>query len=86
MTSVAVDTTNELRSLTIQVAYGGPDVESAADSVDVVLCDEEVDCILANIDAELPELAAAATRSAITVRTLELIRKVSQSHSCSEDD
>jgi hypothetical protein len=86
MTSVVVDTPDALRSLTIEVAYGSPDVESAADSVDVVLCDEEVECILANIDAELPELAAAATRSAVAVRTLELIRKASHSHGCSEDD
>ncbi|MFI5286591.1 MAG: hypothetical protein ACHQ4F_09755 [Candidatus Dormibacteria bacterium] len=74
------------RRVTVRVAYGAADVERAADSMDVLVSDEEVGVILAAIDGELATLAAAATHSAVVERIFDQLQTVAHAHACCDDD
>ena len=75
-----------LHSLTIPIAYGPADVEHAAEAFGLSLSDEELEVILADIDSEIADLAAAATRSALASRIHDTLATVARGHTCSDDD
>jgi hypothetical protein len=72
--------------LTVSVAYGTEEVERAAESLNVVLCNQETEAILADLDEQVASLAAAAVRSAITSRIYEDLIRAARWHSSSDDD
>ncbi|MBV8301372.1 MAG: hypothetical protein JOY68_05575 [Candidatus Dormibacteraeota bacterium] len=72
--------------LTVSVAYGVEDVERAAESLDVPLCGQETDAILADLDSESAALASAAVRSAVASRIYEDLTRVARAHGLSDDD
>ena len=74
------------RRVTVRVAYGAPDVERAAESMDVQVSGEEVGAILAAIDGELATLAAAATHSAVVRRIFDELQTVWHAHAYCDDD
>jgi hypothetical protein len=74
------------RRVTVKIAYGTTDVEKAAESLDVQVTGEEVEAILANIDAELATLATTATRSAVLSKIFDELLIVSHAHASGDDD
>jgi len=74
------------QNVTVSVDYGAPDVETAAETLNVSLSDEEVEVILADIGSELPDLAAAATRSALAARIYDTLARVARGHAWSDDE
>jgi hypothetical protein len=72
--------------LTVGVDYGDADVERAADSLNVAISEQEVQAILANVDDELPALAEAAARSAVTARIYDDLRRLARARAWSDDD
>ena len=86
MTRAATAVSPAARRVTVRVAYGAADVEQAADSMDVLVSDEEVAVILEAIDGELATLATAATRTAVVERIFDQLQTVSNAHACCDDD
>jgi hypothetical protein len=86
MTRAATAVSPAARRVTVRVAYGAADVERAADSMDVLVSDEEVGVILAAIDGELGSLAAAATHAAVLQRIFDQLQTVAHAHACCDDD
>ena len=73
-------------SVTLSLTYGDEDIERAAESLNVMLSEEEVDAILGDVDSELHDLAASAARSAVASRIYEDLVRVARGHAWSDDD
>lgn len=73
-------------TMTVSVDYGRDDVERAADSLQVVLSDAEVEAILDDVNGELPTLASAALRAALLTRIDDDLARTVRGHSWSDDD
>ncbi len=85
--NIAVRTASTQRHrVTLTIPYDAADVEKAAESLDIPVCDEEVNAILDDIGAELTVLAASAARSAVLARIYDDVRRVSQGHEATDDD
>jgi len=84
--STAIANPLRRQQLTLRVVYGPPDIERAADSLDVSVTDAEMEAILANLDAEIAELANEATRSAVSARIYGDLGRIARGHAASDDD
>ncbi len=84
-TAVAGSPLNRHR-VTIRVPYDAADIEKAAQSLGVTVCDEEVTTILENITGTLSDLAASAARAAVLSRVYDDLRRVSYGHEVTDDD
>ncbi len=72
--------------VTIRVPYDAADVENAAQSLDIPVCDEEVTTILEDVTGSLNDLATAAVRAAVLSRIYEDVCRVSRGHEVTDDD
>jgi hypothetical protein len=86
MVTAATPASTPARRVTMRVAYGAADVERAAESMDVLVSDEEVGAILTAVDGELATLAAAATHQAVLMQIFDQLQTVAHAHACCDDD
>ena len=73
-------------TVTLSVAYGRDDVERAAESLQVMLSDAEVEAILDDVGGELTVLASDAMRSALLTRIDDDLARTIRGHAWSDDD
>ena len=86
MTTRASALRAERLSLTFSVAYGEPEVERVAERLGVSVSGAEAEAILIGLDAEIAELARAATRRAVARTIASAVRRVSRAHAADVDD